>query len=125
MQFAQTISQHVAALTQQHIVLRDDTMRSPAVMKLEAARLSKCYDAIEARLNAPRDTLLDAGFSAADISVGQAMYLALKFCTLEQHPKTAAWFKHLQSREAFQKSLPDSDGLLYTQDFYAPWDMPE
>ncbi len=125
--FAETISQHVAALTQQHIVLRDDAMRSPAVMKLEAARLSKCYDAIEARLSTPienRDTLLTSGFSAADISVGQAIYLAQKFCTLDDHPATAAWFKRLEDRPAFQMSLPDEGSQLYTQDFYAPWDMP-
>ena len=48
--FAETVSQHCAALTQQHVALRDDSMRSPIVMKLEAARLMKCYDAIEARL---------------------------------------------------------------------------
>lgn len=48
--FSETISQHSAALTQQHVALYDDTMRSPIVMKLEAARLTKCYAAIEARL---------------------------------------------------------------------------
>ncbi|MEM9756240.1 MAG: glutathione S-transferase N-terminal domain-containing protein, partial [Pseudomonadota bacterium] len=41
--FAETISQHAAALTQQHIALREDAMRSPTVMKLEAARIGKCY----------------------------------------------------------------------------------
>ena len=49
--FAETVSQHAAALTQQHVALRDDTMRSPIVMKLEAARIGKCYDALEARLS--------------------------------------------------------------------------
>ncbi|MEP1942067.1 MAG: glutathione S-transferase, partial [Sulfitobacter sp.] len=72
--FSETISQHSAALTQQHIALRDDAMRSPIVMKLEAARLGKCYAALEARLQG-RSYLLDGGFSAADISVGQAVYM--------------------------------------------------
>ncbi|MGB7319434.1 MAG: glutathione S-transferase family protein [Planktotalea sp.] len=123
--FAETISQHVAALTQQHIMLYDDAMRSPVVMKLEAARLSKCFDAIEARLSTPienRDTLLTSGFSAADISVGQAVYLAQKFCKLDNHPATAAWFKRLEERPAFQESLPDEGFLLYTKDFYPAWD---
>lgn len=122
--FAETISQHVAALTQQHIVLYDDAMRSPAVMKLEAARLSKCYDALEARLSTPienRDTLLTSGFSAADISVGQAVYLGQKFCTLDQHPATAEWFARLEERPAFQASLPDENSLLYTEAFYPVW----
>ena len=48
--FAETISQHSAALTQQHVALYDDTMRSPIVMRLEAKRLEKCYAAVEARL---------------------------------------------------------------------------
>jgi glutathione S-transferase len=77
--FAETISQHVAALTQQHIMLYDDAMRSPIVMKLEAARLKKCHAAVEARLSGPggnRDYLLSSGFSAADIAVGQAIYMA-------------------------------------------------
>ena len=47
--FAETVSQHAAALTQQHIALREDAMRSPTVMKLEAMRLRKCYAAIDRR----------------------------------------------------------------------------
>ncbi|MEX0310035.1 MAG: glutathione S-transferase family protein [Tateyamaria sp.] len=92
--FAETISQHAAALTQQHVVLYEDHMRSATVMKLEAARIGKCYDAIEARLSTPiehRDFLLTSGFSAADICVGQAVYMARHFETLDQHPETARW----------------------------------
>ena len=69
--FAETISQHTAALTQQHVALYEDAMRSPIVMKLEAARLKKCYRAIEGRLSAPldrREYILASGFSAADSS---------------------------------------------------------
>ena len=51
--FAETLSQHTAALTQQHVALYEDHMRSPIVMKLEAVRVLKCYDAIEARLSTP------------------------------------------------------------------------
>ncbi|MGR3466408.1 MAG: glutathione S-transferase family protein, partial [Shimia sp.] len=78
--FAETISQHAAALTQQHLVLRDDAMRSPIVMRLEAARLGKCWDALEARL-AGRDYLSGA-FGAADISVGQAVYMGRHFARI-------------------------------------------
>jgi glutathione S-transferase len=48
--FAETLSQHIATLTQQHIVLREDHMRSPGLMKIEAKRAEKCYEAIAARL---------------------------------------------------------------------------
>ena len=125
--FAETISQHAAALTQQHVMLYEDHMRSPIVMKLEAARLKKCYDAIEARLSTPvenRDYLLTSGFSAADISVGQAVYMARHFATLEAHPETALWFERISQRPAFQASLPESDegGRLYKKEFYPAWE---
>ena len=123
--FAETISQHVAALTQQHIMLYDDAMRSPVVMKLEAARIKKCYAAIEARLSTPvenRDYLLTAGFSACDISVGQAVYLAQYFARLDAHPVVAAWYARISERPAFQASLPGEADRLYTRAFYEPWE---
>jgi glutathione S-transferase len=121
--FAETISQHAAALTQQHIVLREDWMRSPIVMKLEAARLLKCYDALEARLSTPvenRDYLLTSGFSAADISVGQAVYMARHFAKLDGHPAVTEWYDRITERDTFLKALPEED-RLYESDFYEPW----
>lgn len=121
--FAETLSQHTAALTQQHVALRDDAMRSPIVMKLEAARVGKCFDAIEARLSTPvenRDYLLTSGFSAADISVGQAVYMSRFFVTLDQHPAVAEWYARITERQSFERSLPEDDGI-YDKDFYAPW----
>ena len=123
--FAETLSQHVAALTQQHVALFEDHMRSPIVMKLEAARVKKCYDAIEARLSTPienRDYLLTSGFSAADISVGQAVYMARHFAKTDAHPALAAWYERITDRASFKDALPDSGGI-YTQDFYAPWQL--
>lgn len=122
--FAETISQHAAALTQQHIVLYEDWMRSPTVMKLEAKRLEKCYAAIEGRLSSPiedRDYLLTSGFSAADISVGQAVYMARHFAPIEPFPELTRWYARITEREGFRKSLPpEGAGLLYRQDFYPP-----
>ena len=123
--FAETISQHTAALTQQHVALREDHMRSPIVMKLEAARVGKCFDAIEARLSTPvenRDHLLTSGFSAADISVGQAVYMARHFVSTDGYPAVAAWYERITERSAFQASLPQGDGI-YMRDFYAPWPL--
>ncbi|MCA0921062.1 glutathione S-transferase family protein [Pseudooceanicola nanhaiensis] len=119
--FAETVSQHCAALTQQHVALYEDHMRSPIVMKLEAARLKKCYAAIEARLSTPvenRDHLLTSGFSAADIAVGQAVYMGLHYATLEGFPETAAWYARITERPAFQASLPEPGQGIYTRDFY-------
>lgn len=124
--FAETISQHTAALTQQHIMLYDDSMRSPVLMKLEAARLKKCYDAIEARLSTPlenRDHLLTGGFSACDIAVGQAVYMARHFARLDAHPETERWYERITAREGFRAALPGPEsGLIYQRDFYEAWD---
>lgn len=124
--FAETVSQHAAALTQQHIALYDDAMRSPVVMKLEAARLLKCYAAIEARLSTPvenRDYLLTSGYSAVDICLGQAVYMAQHFATLDGFPETAAWFARLSERQSYQDALPGPEsGRIYTQAFYPAWE---
>ena len=119
--FAETISQHTAALTQQHIVLYEDHMRSPILMKIEAKRLEKCYGALDEHLTG-RAYLLDA-FSAADVSVGQAIYMARHFTRLEPFAALSAWYTRLTERSAFQASLPKPGGAcLYTQDFYEAWD---
>jgi glutathione S-transferase len=124
--FAETISQHVAALTQQHIVLYEDALRSPVVMKLEAARLQKCYAAIEARLSTPvenRDYLLTSGFSACDIAVGQAVYMARHFARLDGFPETAQWYARITERPGFRAALPEAGAArLYERDFYEAWD---
>lgn len=124
--FAETLSQHTAALTQQHVVLREDAMRSPTVMKLEAARVAKCYDALEARVSDPTlDYLLMSGFSAADIAVGQAVYMSRYFVTLDQHPALADWYARITEREAFEAALPKADEGIYAQSFYPPWPLEE
>lgn len=123
--FAETITQHSAALTQQHIALRDDSMRSPVVMKLEAARLKKCYAAIEGRLSTPvenRDHLLTSGFSAADIAVGQAVYLSRFFATLDDFPETRKWYDRITARDAFRQSIPEPGQGIYDRDFYPAWE---
>lgn len=122
--FAETISQHVAALTQQHIMLYEDSMRSPVVMKLEAKRLEKCLAAIESRLSTPvenRDHLLTSGFSAADIAVGQAVYMALHYVRLDGFPETTRWYERITERPAFRASLPTDEERLFARDFYEAW----
>lgn len=119
--FAETLTQHGAALTQQHVILFEDSMRSPVLMKLEPRRLEKCYAALEERLEG-REHLLDGGFSAADISVGQALYMTRHFARLEPFERVAAWYGRLAARPAFQASLPSPGArLLYQHDFYEPW----
>jgi glutathione S-transferase len=127
MHFAETVSQHAAALTQQHVAIYKDEMRSPTVMKLEAARLKKCYAAIEEQLagqGAPQDYLLSSGFSAADISVGQALYMTLHFATLDEFPLTKAWYDRITARPGFKASLPgEGDVRIYVRNFYPAWEI--
>jgi len=118
--FAETMSQHIANLSQQHIFLFDDAMRSPVIMKLEAKRLAKTLGVVDAALEG-REFLL-SGFSAADIGVGQATYLASHFVKLDGFDNLTAWYDGLRARPAFQAALPDGDGI-YVRDFYPPWDM--
>lgn len=123
MHFAETLSVHVAALTQQHVVLYEDAMRSPIIMKLETARLGKCYAALEAQLSSDgRDYLLASGFSAADVSVGQAVYMGRFFLRLDAFPALSDWWDRLSARPAFEASLPAPEDRLYQQDFFAPWE---
>ncbi|MEL7092221.1 MAG: glutathione S-transferase family protein [Pseudomonadota bacterium] len=122
--FAETISQHAAALTQQHVALYDDTMRSPIVMKLEAARLGKCYAAIEAHLtDAKADYLVPGGFTGADISVGQAVYMAKHFAKTDAFTALSDWYARITSRPAFQSSLPAAGQGIYAQDFFPAWEV--
>ncbi|MEL6913276.1 MAG: glutathione S-transferase family protein [Pseudomonadota bacterium] len=114
--FAETISQHSAALTQQHVVLYEDHMRSPIVMQIEAKRIEKCYAALEGGLG----EFLLKGFSAADIAVGQAVYMARHFTPLDGFPKLAAWYARITARPAFKASLPGAQ-KLYSQEFYPAW----
>ncbi|MEM1301130.1 MAG: glutathione S-transferase family protein [Pseudomonadota bacterium] len=120
--FSETISQHSAALTQQHVALYDDSMRSPIVMQIEAKRLEKCYAAVDQRLS-ERDYLLDGGFSAADISVGQAIYMSRHFALIEGFGDLARWYGLVTDRPGFHASLPGEGGGLYKQGFYPAWDI--
>lgn len=118
--FAETVSQHVAALTQQHLVLYEDAMRSPIVMRLEAKRLEKCHAAIEGRLLG-REYLLDGGFSAADVGLGQAVYMGRHFARIEPFPALADWFGRITARPAFRRALPGpGEPMLYARAFYPP-----
>ena len=118
--FAETISQHSAALTQQHVALYEDAMRSAIVMKLEAARLGKTLATVEQGLAG--EYLLAGGFSAADVGVGQAVYMARHFVRHEHLPRLSAWYDRITARPGFQASLP-GETRLYAQEFYPPWEV--
>lgn len=118
--FAETAGQHLANLTQQHIVLREDWMRSPTVMRLEAKRLEKVLG-VPDRVLRGHDWLLPSGFSAADIAMGYSEVMGRRFVSLDDMPALAAWLERIAARPAFQRALArDGEAELYTRDFYEP-----
>lgn len=115
--YAETVAVHGATLTQQHIVIFEDKDRSALIMKLEARRLEKTLEVLDKHLTG-REYLLDT-FSAVDIGLGYSVYVAQHFVDLAKFSALSAWFKRLQAREAFQKSLPpEGASLIYRQGFY-------
>ncbi len=121
--FAETIGQHLATLSQQHIVLREDWMRSPTVMRLEARRLEKVLEVVE-RVVSQRDYLLASGFSAVDTNVGYGVMIARHFVPVGLLPGVDAYYNRLARREAFARAMKRDGGVaIYTQDFYEAPDV--
>ncbi|MEM8580313.1 MAG: glutathione S-transferase family protein [Pseudomonadota bacterium] len=117
--FAETLSVHAAALTQQHVMLFRDEMRSPVVMKLETKRLSKCYGAVQDQLvRSASGFVLGGGFSACDIGLGQAIYMGQHFLTLDAYPRLSEWYVRMTGRPAFRATLPQPGEGLYDRPFY-------
>lgn len=115
--FAETIAAHVANLTQQHIVLREDRMRSPTVMRLEAQRLARTLRVIEDRLAG--DHLLASGFSMADIAASYGAMIGRRFVRLGDLPRVAAWLDRLSARPAFVAAqAEDGPPQIYLKDFH-------
>jgi len=116
--YAETLGQHCANLTQAHIMLYEDWMRSPTQMKLEARRLAKALGRIETQLSDGRDWLL-SGFSAADCAIAYPIYAGRHFIRLDDLPRTAAYWQRFSARPSFARALPpEGVRLLYAKDFY-------
>ena len=117
--FAETIGQHLATLTQHHVVLREDWMRSPTVMKYETMRLGRTFAVLESALSDGRDYLLASGFSAIDTNIGYSVIGGTRFVHLEAYPHLAAYATRLKARPAFQKTeTPEGGERLYLKAFY-------
>lgn len=113
--YAETLGQHLANLTQHHIVLREDWMRSATVMRLEAARLARALALVTERV-ARHDWLMEQ-FSGVDCAIGYAVWLASRFTPLP--PELAAYRDRCTARPAFQAALPPAGAaLIYRKDFY-------
>ena len=114
--FAESIGQHIASLTQSHLMLRDPATRSLTVMKLETARLGRTLRLVEQTV-ANQDWLMEKGFSGVDCAVGWSVWTAGRFVRLSD--PLAAYVARCATRPAFHASLPDTgQPVLYGKDFY-------
>ncbi|MEZ5770208.1 MAG: glutathione binding-like protein [Defluviimonas denitrificans] len=59
--------------------------------------------ALERRL-VGRDYILDGGFSAADIGIGQALYMARHFARTDDFPALGAWYARVTARKGFRNA---------------------
>lgn len=110
--YAETLGAHIANLTQQHIMLREDWMRSPTVMRLEALRLERA-------LAGCGPGFVAGEFSIADIALGYSVLAARRFVPVPDG--AALYMETLSARPAFQRALAkDGPAQIYLQDFYAP-----
>ncbi len=113
--YGETIAQHLAQLTFHHIALRPAD-RSPVVQKLEALRLRRTLEGIEAALQGEH---LLGTFSAADVMVGASAEIARRFVRFDGLPRLTDWHARLTARPGFQAALAaDGPAELYLQDFY-------
>jgi len=115
--YGETIAQHLAQLTFHHIVLRAAD-RSPVVQRLEALRLRRTLEGIEAALG-DQDWILPGGFSAADVMIGSSTDLARRFVPLTGLDRVTAWHQRLTARPAYHAALAaDGPAELYLHPTY-------
>jgi len=120
--YAETIGQHCANLTQSHIMLREDWMKSKTLQRLEAKRLERVLTRVEMQLADGRDYLL-GDFSGADCGVGYGVRVAMRFVRFDHLPNVAAYHARLSARACYIASLPPEGApLIYRQDYY---EMPD
>lgn len=116
--YAETIAQHLAALTQQHVVIQPFEAKSPVITKLEKLRLGRTLAVLNHQLQ-DQEYLLKSGFSVVDINHGYGIHLAQRFISFEGMDNVRAYYERIKARPAFAKSrTPDGETGLYSQDFY-------
>lgn len=120
--YGETIGQHCANLTQSHVMLREDWMKSKTLQRLEAKRLERVLGRVELQLSDGRDYIL-GDFSGVDCAVGYGIKVGARFVRYDHMPRVAAYFERIAARGGYQKSLPpEGASLIYNQEFY---EMPD
>lgn len=116
--FAETQASILASLNMQHLFMGDPTPASPAVLKLEAARLGATLKSMNARL-ADREWLLKGGFSAVDTMMGFNLFSAPYYVHLDRFEHVIAYRDRIEARAGYKAARAlDGDQQFYKRDFY-------
>ncbi|MGB7321974.1 MAG: glutathione S-transferase [Albidovulum sp.] len=116
--YAETMAHLIANLNLQWVFLRDPSMRSPTLLKMEAKRLANTLRPLEA-VFAAQDYLLPSGFSGADTMLGYNLLAAPYFVRLDPFANIRAYLGRIAARPAYQAARAvDGEQQFYTQDFY-------
>lgn len=116
--FAETMGSLIEQLNLNLVFLRPPAKPSPAVVKVNVARLRATLTGMETRLG-NQDWLLPDGFSGADIMMGFNLFAAPYYVPLDDFPKLQAYAARIAARTAYQRAV-DREGpqRFYRQDFY-------
>lgn len=116
--YAETMAHLIANLNLQWVFLRDPSMRSPTLLKMEARRLQITLAPLEARLSR-HDHVLASGFSGADTMLGYNLLAAPYFVRLDSFPAIRAYVARMAGRPAHAAARArDGAQTFYRQDFY-------
>ncbi|SEO26784.1 glutathione S-transferase [Salinihabitans flavidus] len=116
--FAETQASILASLNMQHLFMGDPSPASPAVLRLEAARLASTLKPMEAVMK-KRDWLLPSGFSAADTMMGFNLFSAPYFVDFARFGALRAHIARIEARPAYVRAR-EKDGVqqFYSKPFY-------
>lgn len=116
--FAETMGSQIEALNLQHLFLRDPSMQSPTLIKLNTARLRATLKVLDAALEG-LEYLLPSGVSAADMMMGFNLFAAPYFVKFDEFANLQTYKDRLEQRPAFQRAKArDGEQGFYSQDFY-------
>lgn len=116
--YAETMAHLIANLNLQWVFLRDPSMRSKTLLKLDARRLALTLAPLEAGL-ADRAYLLASGFSGADTMLGYNLLAVPHFVRLDPFPNIRAYRDRCAARPGFAAARArDGEQRFYTREFY-------
>lgn len=116
--YAETMAHLIANLNMQWVFLRDPSMRSPTLIKLDTRRLELTLRPLE-RILGRQDWLLAGGFSGADTMMGYNLLAVPHFVRLDAWPNIRAYVARCAERPAFRVARErDGGATFYDRDFY-------